>query len=473
MDKGITTENLSEYEDPSNAEDYAQYKLDGYHPVSIGEIFNNGKYIVMQKLGWGHFSTVWLVQEMKTNNFFALKIQKSKQNYFEAAMDELDLLRDLNKNHDSTVWKTSLEEFSAEYKDLLKLKLSPNETFVIKLLDSFVHIGMHGKHPCSVLELMGPNLLDLIQHFEHNNKLMDIWLVKHITKQILFGLDYMHRICNIIHTDLKPENVMISLEENKRENFLKNIKDYRKKPLSMKFLKFLKNQLGNLKKKKQANNIISEEKTVKDHTTLTEEESKKKENNGETVVNGKKEFDEKMLCWKDNILIPLDNNLLIKLVDFGNGCWTHKHFTNNIQTREYRSPEVILGIEYRANTDIWSLACMIFEMLTNTFLFKPRKGENYEKNDDHLALMIETLGPLPKNMIATGKYSKNYFDKQGELIKIHNIKEYSLKEILHNEFKYEKEVAAEIEGFMLPLLQYDPRKRVDARTALKSPWLWS
>ena len=54
----------------------------------------------------------------------------------------------------------------------------------------------------------------------------------------------------------------------------------------------------------------------------------------------------------------------IKIVDFGNACWTNKHFTDNIQTREYRSPEVILGIKYQANTDIWSLACMVFEMLT-------------------------------------------------------------------------------------------------------------
>lgn len=33
------------------------------------------------------------------------------------------------------------------------------------LVDNFVHYGMHGKHYCSVFELMGPNLLDLIQHY--------------------------------------------------------------------------------------------------------------------------------------------------------------------------------------------------------------------------------------------------------------------------------------------------------------------
>ena len=52
--------------------------------------------------------------------------------------------------------------------------------------------------------------------------------------------------------------------------------------------------------------------------------------------------------WKDSndIRIKLDGNLKVKIVDFGNSCWVDKHFTNIIQTKEYRSPEVILGAEY-------------------------------------------------------------------------------------------------------------------------------
>ena len=38
------------------------YKKGGYHPVYVGDIYNNGKYLVEEKLGWGHFSTVWLVR---------------------------------------------------------------------------------------------------------------------------------------------------------------------------------------------------------------------------------------------------------------------------------------------------------------------------------------------------------------------------------------------------------------------------
>ena len=48
-----------------------------------------------------------------------------------------------------------------------------------------------------------------------------------------------------------------------------------------------------------------------------------------------------------------------KVVDLGNGCWTHTHFSDDIQTRQYRSPEVIAGAGYDTSADIWSLACMV------------------------------------------------------------------------------------------------------------------
>ncbi len=46
---------------------------------------------------------------------------------------------------------------------------------------------------------------------------------------------------------------------------------------------------------------------------------------------------------------------------------------------------MIIGIKYLPNTDVWSNACMIFEMLTGDFLFEPRKGADFSKNEDHLA----------------------------------------------------------------------------------------
>jgi serine/threonine-protein kinase SRPK3 len=102
----------------------------------------------------------------------------------------------------------------------------------------------------------------------------------------------------------------------------------------------------------------------------------------------------------------LSENFNLKIVDLGNACWTHYHFTPEIQTRQYRSPEVILGKHYNTSADIWSVACMLFEMLTGDFLFEPRKGSTFNKDDDHLAQIAELLNKFPKEFCLTGTNSR-------------------------------------------------------------------
>ena len=46
-------------------EDWEDYVKGGYHPVKIGDEFSDGRYTVVRKLGWGHFSTVWLARDNK------------------------------------------------------------------------------------------------------------------------------------------------------------------------------------------------------------------------------------------------------------------------------------------------------------------------------------------------------------------------------------------------------------------------
>ena len=91
---------------------------------------------------------------------------------------------------------------------------------------------------------------------------------------------------------------------------------------------------------------------------------------------------------------------------------TH-HFTEDIQTRQYRSLEVIIGSGYDTSADIWSLACMAFELATGDYLFEPHSGEYYTRDEDHLAHIIELLGPIPKSISLSGKYSREYFNKRG------------------------------------------------------------
>jgi serine/threonine-protein kinase SRPK3 len=56
---------------------------------------------------------------------------------------------------------------------------------------------------------------------------------------------------------------------------------------------------------------------------------------------------------------PPIETISVKIADLGNACWVAHHFTNDIQTRQYRSPEVILGAKWGASTDVWSMAAMV------------------------------------------------------------------------------------------------------------------
>jgi serine/threonine protein kinase len=67
-------------------------------------------------------------------------------------------------------------------------------------------------------EVLGKNLLALIKKYDYKG--VPIKMVREITRQCLMGLDYLHRVCKIIHTDLKPENVVFGLTERERFDLL-------------------------------------------------------------------------------------------------------------------------------------------------------------------------------------------------------------------------------------------------------------
>ncbi|KAJ0587831.1 putative protein kinase CMGC-SRPK family [Helianthus annuus] len=58
-----------------------------------------------------------------------------------------------------------------------------------------------------------------------------------------------------------------------------------------------------------------------------------------------------------------------KIVDLGNACWANKPIAEEIQTRQYRAPEVILQSGYSFPVDMWSFACTAFELATGEMMF--------------------------------------------------------------------------------------------------------
>lgn len=159
------------------------------------------------------------------------------------------------------------------------------------------------------------------------------------------------------------------------------------------------------------------------------------------------------------------------IVDLGNACWTHRHFSEDIQTRQYRAPEVLVGSKYDTSADMWSLGCMCFELLTGDLLFDPRAGDDYDRDEDHLAMFQELLGRMPKRLAVDGKYSKQFFDKKGNLKHIKTLKFWPIQDVLVEKYHFAREDADAIADFMRPLLDFDPRTRATALDALRHEWL--
>jgi len=77
----------------------------------------------------------------------------------------------------------------------------------------------------------------------------------------------------------------------------------------------------------------------------------------------------------ENILLRKKNKSGIKIIDFGSSCFGDKRVYTYIQSRFYRSPEVIFGLEYSTAIDMWSFGCVLFELYTGDPLF-PGESES-------------------------------------------------------------------------------------------------
>uniref|UniRef100_A0A8C5R7Q5 non-specific serine/threonine protein kinase n=1 Tax=Leptobrachium leishanense TaxID=445787 RepID=A0A8C5R7Q5_9ANUR len=376
-------------------ENPAEYCPGGYHPVHIGETLNR-RYQVINKVGWGHFSTVWLCHDAREKKSVAVKICKSRRKFSETALDEISLLKCINGAHK---------------------KESQGEN-IIRFLDDFKLIGENGLHVCLVFELLGPSLLHLMKNYGSNG--LPVTCVKRILQQILQGLHFLHKKCRIIHTDIKPENILVCVNTD-------NLKQY-----------------------------------VEEAAVWNRNRTEDGTSSGVNI----------------NFLTHLFESgnadmLGVKIADLGSACWTYKPFSEEIQTQQYRALEVLLGSGYSTPADIWSTACMAFEMATAYYLFEPQAGDAFSRNDDHIACIIELLGRIPPKIASSGKNSSTFFNKQGDLLRIPYLYPCGLYDTLVSKHKWQKNEALMFASFLLPMLDYEPQKRASSEKCLMHPWLQS
>lgn len=375
-------------------EDPRDYRRGGYHPVRLGELFNR-RYLVLRKLGWGQFSTVWMCSDAATTHeserYVALKIVKSHRDFTEAAMDEIKLLKKVRE---------------ADQGD-------EGCQRVIQLLDTFKLIGVNGTHVCMIFEVSGCNLLKLI--IDSNYQGLPLRQVKRITRQVMQGMSYLHGKCQIIHTDIKPENVLVALDP-------------------------------------------------REVARMAADKAMQHQQRGADGAGRKRPA----AFWDTP---EAHQELNVKIADLGNACWTYHHYTENIQTRQYRALEVLLGSHFDTAADIWSVACMTFELATGDYLFEPHSHPLWSRDEDHLAHISELLGPIPPEIFKRGRYWQDFFHKSGRLLRIPILKPWSLLEVLSEKYAWPPAEARAFAAFLQPLLALEPEQRAPAAQAQHHPWL--
>ncbi|KAB1276738.1 SRSF protein kinase 2 [Camelus dromedarius] len=456
---------------------------------------------------------------MQGKRFVAMKVVKSAQHYTETALDEIKLLKCVRESDPS----------------------DPNKDMVVQLIDDFKISGMNGIHVCMVFEVLGHHLLKWI--IKSNYQGLPVRCVKSIIRQVLQGLDYLHSKCKIIHTDIKPENILMCVDDAYVRRMAAEATEWQKAgapppsgsavstaPQQKPIGKISKNKKKKLKKKQKRQAELlekrlqeieelereAERKIIEENVTSAVPSNEQDEyhpevklktagldeaaegetanNNGEAEDQEEKEDTEKENTEKDEddveqelanidptwiespktnghiengpflleqqlddedddeedcpnpeeynldepnaesdytysssyeqfnaktraadlLVNPLDprnaDKIRVKIADLGNACWV-------------QNPETLLAYCSRLSTPIrdpgsgsqFSTFLLAFELATGDYLFEPHSGEDYSRDEDHIAHIIELLGSIPRHFALSGKYSREFFNRRDHI----------------------------------------------------------
>ncbi|KAJ0159583.1 Serine/threonine-protein kinase SRPK [Colletotrichum tanaceti] len=398
--KPLTFSNPNFKKIPSNEkmeeELFPDYTASRYYPVRIGEVLRN-RYQIVGKLGFGASSTLFV-------NSKALGSQLDR---------ELTMYKRISTS-------------SVKH---------PGRGAVRELLDSFDVAGPGGCHRC----LVHPPLWESVLTFLHRNpvRMLPAPVLAFVLRRLFLALDFLHAECQIIHTDIKADNIMFATEDDSV------------------FSAFEEQELLN----------PSPRKLVDRRAVYLSRE-----------LQMPKEWGAPVLC------------------DFGSAVVGDTEHTEDVQPDIYRAPEVILEAPWSYQIDIWNAGCMIWDLFEGGHLFTGHDPEHQTyRSRAHLAEIVALLGQPPQTLLDSGKSSHRFFTHEGQFL-VHCPEMRSLLQLAHKiascegEFRAgipppnetsleEKEVSLEGENrdmffaMMRKMLQWEPSKRYSAKALADDEWI--
>ncbi|TQN65402.1 Serine/threonine-protein kinase spk-1 [Colletotrichum shisoi] len=171
----------SPYEHIDDVESLDFYRPGGYHPIEIGARLRD-RYIVVHKLGFGSYSTLWLARDEQLAKYVAIKVGAADH-----SSKEVDIL----------------SRFSARAVENVRL----GGSLIPLILDRFTLNGPNGTHPCSVT---APARCNLAEVLEPGSGPFQLCVARSLAAQLAMAVAYVHHL-GCVHGDIHMGNILLQL----------------------------------------------------------------------------------------------------------------------------------------------------------------------------------------------------------------------------------------------------------------------
>ncbi|KAI1916494.1 hypothetical protein LOZ61_001151 [Ophidiomyces ophidiicola] len=175
------SETATNYEFIEDCEPLERYCSGGFCPIMIGDTLGDGRYSVIQNLGFGGSSTVWLASDQKQHELVAIKVKTAD---CASKSQEVDILNQLQ-----------------------------GHPLIRRLLNTFMENSPNGSHPCLVMEAASCSLMESKSLAVHG--LLDLSIARSIAADLVSTVQFLHRQ-GIVHGDVHCGNIFLRLSEKVR-----------------------------------------------------------------------------------------------------------------------------------------------------------------------------------------------------------------------------------------------------------------